>query len=50
LAPDGNDGGFYYAPRVQYGVSDALDIVLSYRGVSDDGSFDVINLGVEFGF
>ena len=47
---DGNDGGFYYAPRVQYGLSDALDIVLSYRGVSlDGGSFDVINLGIEFG-
>ncbi|WP_369992858.1 outer membrane beta-barrel protein [Winogradskyella sp.] len=50
LAPDGNDGGFYYAPRVQYGVSDALDIVLAYRGVSlDGGSFDAITLGVEFG-
>lgn len=47
---DGNDGGFYYAPRVQYGISDAIDIVLSYRGVSlDGGSFDVINLGIEFG-
>ncbi|WP_370479575.1 outer membrane beta-barrel protein [Tamlana flava] len=47
---DGNDGGFYYAPRVQYGVSDSIDIVLSYRGVSlDGGSFDVLNLGVEFG-
>ena len=47
---DGNDGGFYYAPRVQYGVSEALDIVLAYRGVSlDGGSFDVLTLGVEFG-
>ncbi|ULC60864.1 porin family protein [Flaviramulus sp. BrNp1-15] len=47
---DGNDGGFYYAPRVQYGVSESLDIVLSYRGVSlDGGSFDVINLGIQFG-
>lgn len=50
LAPDGNDGGFYYSPRVQYGVSDALDIVLAYRGISrDGGSFDTITLGVEFG-
>ena len=48
---DGNDGGFYYAPRVQYGVSESLDVVLAYRGVSlDGGSFDVITLGVEFGF
>lgn len=50
LAPDGNDGGFYYAPRVQYGVSEALDVVLAYRGVSvDGGSFDTITLGIEFG-
>jgi len=47
---DGNDGGFYYAPRAQYSLSEALDIVLSYRGVSlDGGSFDVLNLGVAFG-
>tara|TARA_B100000809_G_C14725472_1_gene382972 strand:+ start:56 stop:553 length:498 start_codon:yes stop_codon:yes gene_type:complete len=50
LSPDGNDGGFYYAPKVQYGVSDSLDIVLAYRGVSlEGGSFDSITLGVEFG-
>ena len=49
LSPDGNDGGFYYAPRVQYSVSQSLDIVAAYRGVSvDGGSFDVITLGVEF--
>ena len=47
---EGNDGGFYYSPRVQYGVSDAIDIVLAYRGVSaDGGSFDVITLGIDFG-
>ncbi|TXE11794.1 porin family protein [Seonamhaeicola algicola] len=47
---EGNDGGFYYAPRAQYSISESLDIVLSYRGVSlDGGSFDVLNLGVEFG-
>lgn len=45
-----NDGGFYYAPRLQYGVSESLDIVLAYRGISaDGGSFDTITLGVEFG-
>lgn len=50
LSPDGNDGGFYYAPKVQYGVSESLDIVLSYKGVSvDGGSFDAISLGIEFG-
>ncbi|MEF3079684.1 outer membrane beta-barrel protein [Winogradskyella poriferorum] len=47
---DGNDGGFYYAPRAQYSVSDALDIVVAYRGVSaDGGSWNVITAGVEFG-
>ncbi len=50
LSPDGNDGGFYYAPKVQYGISDNLDIVLAYKGVSlDGGSFDAISLGVMFG-
>ena len=50
ISPDGNDGGFYYAPKIQYGVSEALDIVLAYRGVSvDGGSLDLITLGVEFG-
>lgn len=47
---DGNDGGFYYAPRAQYSISESLDIVFAYRGVSlDGGSFDVLTLGVEFG-
>ena len=51
---EGNDGGFYYAPRVQYSVSEAIDVVAAYRGVSmDAGSitvgFNTITLGVEFG-
>src|SRR5690606_15862302 len=50
ISPSGNDGGFYYAPRVQYSVSESLDIVAAYRGISrDGGSFNVITLGVEFG-
>jgi len=50
VSPDGNDGGFYYAPKIQFGVTDSLDIVFAYRGVSlDGGSFDSITLGVEFG-
>ena len=50
LAPDGNDGGFYYSPRAQYSVSDLIDIVVAYRGVSlDGGSWDIISLGLEFG-
>ncbi len=47
---DGNDGGFYYSPRVQYSVSEAIDIVAAYRGVSvDGGSWDIISAGIEFG-
>lgn len=47
---DGADGGFYYAPRVEYGVSPNMDIVLSYRGVSvDGGSIDAVALGLQFG-
>jgi len=50
INPDGNDGGFYYAPKIQYSVSEALDIVFAYKGVSLDGvSFDAISLGIEFG-
>ena len=47
---EGNDGGFYYSPRAQYSISEAIDLVLAYRGVSKDGgSFDILSLGVEFG-
>ncbi|MEM6516271.1 MAG: hypothetical protein AAF688_08815 [Bacteroidota bacterium] len=47
---DGNDGGFYYSPRVQYGITETMDIVAAYRGIAaDGGSFDVISLGIEFG-
>ena len=47
---DDTDGGFYYSPRAQYSVSEAIDIVAAFRGVSvDGGSWDIISLGVEFG-
>ena len=46
---DGNDGGFYYSPQAGFSVSDAIDIVLSYRGISEDGgSWDILTLGAEF--
>lgn len=45
----GNDGGFYYSPRFAYGVTERIDILAAYRGVSvDGGSFDVISIGAEF--
>ena len=47
---DGNDGGFYYSPRAQYSVSDAIDIVVAFRGISESGSsWNIISAGVEFG-
>jgi hypothetical protein len=47
---DGNDGGFYYRPRVAYGVGENVDIVASYTGISLDGfSFDYVSIGVDFG-
>lgn len=50
LAPDGNDGGFYYRPMVAYAVSEKVSISLSYSGVSvDRGTFSNIGLGVLFG-
>lgn len=50
VSPDGVESGFYYAPRVQYSVSDALDVVLAYRNIALDGiTWSQITLGVEFG-
>jgi len=46
---DGNDGGIFYAPRAAYSLSETLDLVLAYRGVSlDGGSWDILSLGLEF--
>jgi len=50
VAPDGLESGFYYAPRVQYGVSETIDIVFAYRGISLDGiTWNTITLGVDIG-
>jgi len=51
ISPDGNDGGFYYAPKLQYGVTETLDLVLAYKAISldDNFSFGALTLGVEFG-
>lgn len=49
-ATDTTDDGFYYAPKLQYGVTEAIDVVVAYRGINQDyGSFDSISLGIEFG-
>lgn len=47
---DNFDGGFYYAPKVQYAITPSMDIVVAYRGVSESGgSFDILSAGIEFG-
>ncbi|MFC7357353.1 outer membrane beta-barrel protein [Jejudonia soesokkakensis] len=44
------DGGFYYSPRAQYGVSESIDIVVAFRGITvDQGGWDIISAGVEIG-
>jgi hypothetical protein len=49
INPNGNDGGFYYAPKIQYGIIETLDIVVAYKRVSLDGlSLGAITLGVEY--
>ena len=47
---DNNDGGFYYAPRTSYYAGQSVYIVAAYRGVAlDNGSWDIISIGIEFG-
>ena len=46
---DGNDGGFYYSPQIGFSVSDAIDLILAYRGITrDGGSFDMVTFGASF--
>lgn len=48
---EGNNGGFYYRPLLEYGISESLNLNASYTGISDDGSsFDIISLGLGFSF
>lgn len=47
---DGNDGGFYYRPKVGVGFF-GLNLIGSYSGISmDGGDVSSVNLGVEFSF
>jgi hypothetical protein len=48
---DGNDGGFYYRPKIGYNLG-PVSMIASYSGISMDNdiSFSTVNLGVEFGF
>ncbi len=47
---DGNDGGFFYRPKVGYSLG-LVAVIASFSGISvDGGDVSSVNLGVEFGF
>lgn len=47
---DGNYGGFYYKPMLNYMVGNATSLSLFYEGVSDDGiNTNNVGLGLTFG-
>ncbi len=49
LAPDGNDGGFYYKPMLAYEVAENISLILSYSSIDVDGlTFSNFGLGVMF--
>jgi len=49
-ADDGNDGGFFYRPKLGYSFG-IIGLIASYSGIEvDEGSFNSVNLGIEFGF
>ncbi len=48
---EGNEGGFYYRPRLGIGVSESVDLVASYVGVANGGgNYNAATFGVLFGF
>lgn len=59
---DGNDGGFYYRPRVGYQINDLIGVNVSYTGISrgeesvngvvvaPSSTWSTIGAGVEFSF
>jgi hypothetical protein len=49
-ADPGNDGGFFYRPKLGYDFG-LIGLIASYSGIEiDGGSFNSVNLGIEFGF
>ncbi|WP_077398579.1 outer membrane beta-barrel protein [Cellulophaga omnivescoria] len=47
---DNNDGGFYYRPKLGYRIADAIELNLSYAGISleDDINASTFNIGFMF--
>ncbi len=51
VAPDGNDGGFYYRPGVGYMFTESVGAAASYSGITvDGGTFSSVNFGATFRF
>jgi hypothetical protein len=47
---DGNDGGFFYRPKLGYDFG-IIGLIGSYSGIEvNGGTFNSLNLGIEFGF
>ncbi|MEM6718189.1 MAG: outer membrane beta-barrel protein [Bacteroidota bacterium] len=47
---EGNDGGFYYRPKIGYDITDKINVNIMYTGIAlDDADFTTIGLGVLFG-
>lgn len=48
---DGNDGGFYYRPKLGYNFG-MVALILSYAGIeiTDGPTAGTVNLGIEIGF
>lgn len=49
LSPDGNSGGFTYAPKMYYKLDKSFDLYVSYKAIQvDANAFSSICFGVEF--
>jgi len=47
---EGNDGGFYYRPKIGYDITEKINVNIMYTGIAlDDADFTTIGLGVMFG-
>jgi len=50
ISPSGVGSGIYYRPMAGYAISEAIMIMLSYTGISSDGTtLNTVNAGIEFG-
>ena len=48
MSPTGNDGGFYYRPMVGYNIGENMQLNAFYSGVSNNGTFSSLGVGIMF--